>query len=79
MTRTTGRDPVELNRPVPVGGDVHAYFDGVALWLTSADPLSDEMNHICLDANTFERLARFAKDRVGGEFEAALARVGEQA
>ncbi len=75
MTKTKGRNPVDINRPVPLGGDVAVYFDGVSLWLTFANVLSDEMSHICLDLPTFEQLIHFAKDRVGGDFEAAVGKV----
>jgi hypothetical protein len=77
MTKTRGKNPIDLNRAVSIGGDVHLYFDGVALWLTSANPLSDEMSRICLDASTLGQLNRFAKDRVGGDFAAAAVRVAK--
>ncbi len=73
MTKTKGKNPVDINQRVPVGGGVTAYFDGVSLWLTFANVLSDEMSHISLDARTFEQ--RFAKDRVGGDFADAVVRV----
>jgi hypothetical protein len=75
MTKTKGKNPVDINQPVPVGGGVAAYFDGVGLWLTFANVLSDEMSHISLDAHAFEQLLRFAKDRVGGDFAAAVVKV----
>jgi hypothetical protein len=75
MTKTKGRNPVDINQPVPLGGDVMVYFDGVSLWLTFANVLSDEMSHICLDLPTFEQLLRFGKDRVGGDFAAAVVKV----
>ncbi|HZZ60042.1 MAG TPA: hypothetical protein VFE63_02565 [Roseiarcus sp.] len=75
MTKTKGRNPVDINQRVPLDGDVAAYFDGISLWLTFANALSDEMNHISLDAGTFEQLLRFARNRVGGDFAAAIAKV----
>ena len=78
MTKTKGNNPVDLNERISVGGGVHAYFDGIALWLTFANPLSDEMNHISLDARVFERVVRFAKDRVGGDFADAVARAAKE-
>jgi hypothetical protein len=75
MTKTKGRNPVDINQRIPLGGEVAAYFDGLSLWVTFANVLSDEMNHIALDASTFEQLLRFAKDRVGGEFAAAVVKV----
>ena len=75
MTKTKGKNSVDINQRVPVGGGVTAYFDGVSLWLTFANVLSDEMSHISLDARTFEQLLRFAKDRVGGDFADAVVRV----
>ena len=78
MARTKGRIPIDINERVSVGGGVHAYFDGIGLWLTFADPLSDEMSHICLSASAFEEVVRFAKDRVGGDFAAVVARVAQE-
>jgi hypothetical protein len=75
MTKTKGRNPIDINQQVPLGGDVAVYFDGVSLWLTFFNALSDEMSHISLDAYTFEQLLRFAKDRVGGDFEAVVGKV----
>lgn len=77
MTKTKGRNPIDINQQVPLGGDVGAYFDGISVWLTFANALSDEMNHISLDAYTFEQLLRFAKDRVGGDFAAAVVKVAD--
>ena len=78
MTKTKGRNPVDLNQRVSVGGGVHAYFDGIGLWLTVASPLSDEMSHISLDAAVFEQVLRFAKDRVGGDFGAVVTKVAKE-
>ena len=78
MTRTKGKNPVDINQRVPVGGGVGAYFDGFGLWLTFANSLSDEMNHINLDAGAFEQVLRFAKDRVGGDFAAAVVKVANE-
>ena len=78
MTKTKGKNPVDINQRVSVGGGVHAYFDGIGLWLTFASPLSDEMSHISLDARVFEQVLRFAKDRVGGDFAAVVARVAKE-
>ncbi len=78
MTKTKGRNPVDINQRVSVGGGVQAYFDGIGLWLTFANPLDDEMNHISLDARVFEQIVRFAKDRVGGDFGAVVAKVAKE-
>jgi hypothetical protein len=79
MTKTKGKHPVDLNQQISVGGGgVHAYFDGVSLRLTFSDPFSDAMSHISLDAPTFEQLLRFAKDRVGGDFAALVAKVANE-
>jgi hypothetical protein len=77
MTKTKGRHPVDINQRVDLGDGVHAYFDGVGLWLTAADSRS-EMSHIGLDATSFEQVLRFAKDRVGGEFAALVAKVASE-
>lgn len=79
MTKTKGKNPIDLNHPISVGGDVQAYFDGLGIWLTFPNPLNDEMSHVCLDSSTFEKLVRFAKDRVGGEFAAAVGKIGKEA
>lgn len=79
VTKTKGKNPVDINQRVSVGGGVHARFDGVGLWLTFANVLSDEMSHISLDARTFEQVLRFAKDRVGGDFAAAVVKVANEA
>ena len=78
MTKTKGKNPVDINERVPLGGGVNAYFDGIGVWLTFANPLSDEMNHISLDARVFEQLVRFAKGRVGGDFADAVARAARE-
>jgi hypothetical protein len=78
MTKTKGKNPIDINQRVTLGGDVAAYFDGIAVWVTFANVLSDEMSHISLDAYTFEQLLRFAKDRVGGDFAAAVAKVAKE-
>jgi hypothetical protein len=78
MTMTTGKTPIALNQRVGIGGGVQAYFDGVAVWVTFANPINDEMSHISLDSYTFEQLLRFAKVRVGDEFAAAVAKVANE-
>jgi len=79
MTKTTGKIPIALNQRVAIGGGVQVYFDGVAVWVTFANPISNEMSHVSLDAYTFEQLLRFAKNRVGDEFAAAVAKVANEA
>jgi len=77
MTKTKGKNPVEINHLVSVGDSVDAYFDGVGLWLTAADSHGG-MSHIGLDASCFEQVLRCARDRVGGDFAALVAKVGRE-
>jgi hypothetical protein len=78
MTKTKGRNPIDINRSAPLGGGVAVYFDGVSLWLTFANVPGNEMSHISLDLPTFEQLLRFGKDRVGGDFAAAVVKVANE-
>lgn len=75
MTKTKGRNSVDINQRVPFDGDVAAYLDWISLRFTFANALSDEKIHISLDAGTFEQLLRFARNRAGGDFAAGVVNV----